>query len=134
MNIKDIKSFIKEYQDTPEADAGVFLLQVTAEIYAMMKRKKVSQKSLADKLKCSEANLSRMLSGEQNLTLETLYRIYAALGEEPQIVCKSSMIKNIVGVYYEESENKIVTGAIASTSQNRPAQFISGHITHHQAQ
>ena len=57
-------------------------------IYEILEAKGMTQKELAQKLGKTETEVSRWLSGTHNLTLSTICKISAALGEEIVIVPK----------------------------------------------
>lgn len=57
-------------------------LEITTQILAILKRKGMTQRDLAERLGKKEAEVSRMLTGLQNLTLRTLTKVEAALEED----------------------------------------------------
>ena len=57
----------------------------------IMDEKGMTQKELAQKLGKTETEVSRWLSGTHNLTLSTICKISAALGEEIVIVPKLAL-------------------------------------------
>lgn len=62
---------------------------VIEEIHAMMERKNISQKKLAEKLGVTTANISKQLSGDNNLTLKSIARICVALTSKPHFKLSS---------------------------------------------
>lgn len=50
-----------------------------------LKESSMTQKSLAQKIKMKESQLTRILKAESNITLETVARIYHAFGGRPTI-------------------------------------------------
>lgn len=50
-----------------------------------LKENSMTQKSLAQKIKMKESQLTRILKAESNITLETVARIYHAFGCRPTI-------------------------------------------------
>ena len=60
-------------------------------IYEILEAKGMTQKELAQKLGKTETEVSRWLSGTHNLTLSTICKISAALGEEIVIVPKLAL-------------------------------------------
>lgn len=66
---KDIKERAKYYM-------------AKAKIIKLRKDKKLSQQALADKMKVKREFVSRIESGNQNITLETLIKIATATGKE----------------------------------------------------
>ncbi|MDX2250599.1 MAG: helix-turn-helix transcriptional regulator [Bacteroidia bacterium] len=57
-------------------------LDITEQVMAILKKKKMTQRDLAQLLRKSEPEVSRMLSGFQNLTLKTLTLLESVLGED----------------------------------------------------
>ena len=53
--------------------------EVAKSILGAMEERKVTKAALARRLQTSRANVSQMLSGEENLTLETLCKIMVVL-------------------------------------------------------
>ncbi len=60
-------------------------LQVAMAIRALRKSAKLSQQNLASKMQVKREFISRMESGQQNITLETLYRVADATNKHLQI-------------------------------------------------
>ncbi|WP_215647418.1 helix-turn-helix domain-containing protein [Desulfovibrio desulfuricans] len=58
---------------------------VSQQIYAMLNRRGLSQKNLSEMLKCSEAAISKNLSGDANLTLKTIAKMLTVLSAEMKI-------------------------------------------------
>jgi DNA-binding XRE family transcriptional regulator len=54
----------------------------------LRKKKKLSQAALAKKMKVKREYISRLESGQQNITLNTLYKIGAVVGKEVEVVFK----------------------------------------------
>lgn len=81
------KSFIKRYTKKEREDIAerVRYLQVAAEIRKLRKKLGLSQGLLAQKMKVKREFISRMESGTQNVTLDTLYRVGEATGREVAI-------------------------------------------------
>lgn len=57
-------------------------LDIVEQVVAILHRRGMSQRELAQRLGKSEAEVSRMLSGLHNLTLKTLTKLEVALGED----------------------------------------------------
>ena len=63
---------------------------VTADILECMEEKGIYKADLAKKLGTSKANVTQMLNGERNLTIDSLYEISNAIGAELDIhLCSS---------------------------------------------
>lgn len=70
------------------ADSRIFVdksLEIADYIFRLMEEKGLKQKDLADKMGKSEAEVSKILGGMHNLTLRSIAKLEAALGEV--IVC-----------------------------------------------
>lgn len=61
--------------------SGVRRAEVMQQVRKIMRDKGISNLDLAKRLKVSEPAMSRMLKGDQNVKLDTLYRIADALDE-----------------------------------------------------
>lgn len=57
-------------------------LDITEEVYALLKQKNWTQKDLADQLGKTPAEVSRWLSGTHNLTLRSIAKLEAVLGQD----------------------------------------------------
>ena len=55
------------------------LIQLGSRIREIRNRKKMTQENLAEGCNCEKANISRIESGQTNLTLRSLYKIAKAL-------------------------------------------------------
>ena len=74
---------------TPEIKLQMEMsVAIANRIYEILEAKGMTQKELAQKLGKTETEVSRWLSGTHNLTLSTICKISAALGEEIVIVPK----------------------------------------------
>lgn len=83
----DIRSTI-----TPEMKLQMEMsVAIANRIYEILEAKGMTQKELAQKLGKTETEVSRWLSGTHNLTLSTICKISAALGEEIVIVPKLAL-------------------------------------------
>lgn len=58
---------------------------ISQQICGVLKRRGLSQKELAILLGCSEAAVSKNLSGDANLTLKTIAKILSALSAEMKV-------------------------------------------------
>lgn len=64
-----------------------FRASVQHVIFCVMKKKRISQKRLSELLKCHYLSINQLFSDDANPSLETLARIFFALGEEPSLTC-----------------------------------------------
>jgi len=77
---------------TPEMKLQMEMsVAIANRIYEILEAKGMTQKELAQKLGKTETEVSRWLSGTHNLTLSTICKISAALGEEIVIVPKLAL-------------------------------------------
>ena len=60
-------------------------LRFAMQLRELRKQKKLSQAALARKMRVKREFISRIESGRQNMTLETLYRIAEVTGKELQV-------------------------------------------------
>ena len=63
-------------------------LKVAIELRELRKKQKLSQSALAKKMHVKREFISRIESGTQNVTLETLYRIGDAMGRKVEVSFK----------------------------------------------
>lgn len=73
--------------------------ETTFKIESLMELHNLSKKQLAERLGVSKATVSRILSGNRNMTLETLTKVAYALGCRPQIE-----LKPLIADEFEEIE------------------------------
>ena len=75
-----MNSFSKERRERIKKRARY--LVASMELRKMRRKMKISQTDLAIKMKVKREFISRIESGRQNITLETLYKIAEATGKE----------------------------------------------------
>lgn len=66
---EEIKIFVRQYTD------------IVLRIYQILEAKGYTQKDLADKMKKKPSEINKWLKGNHNLTLKTLAKLEAELGE-----------------------------------------------------
>jgi len=76
---KEIKQFVKKQNE------------IAYQIYSVLKEEKISQKVFAKKINMKESQLSKILSGDANLTIKTITKIESALDRD--IIYIPSFIK-----------------------------------------
>jgi ribosome-binding protein aMBF1 (putative translation factor) len=69
-------------------DEERFMTSVMAEIYELRKKSGITQKELAKNINIPQSELSRIETGNQNITLLMLYRILTGIGRKPRTVNK----------------------------------------------
>lgn len=67
-------------------DEERFMTSILAEIYALRKESKITQKELAEKINIPQSELSRIETGNQNISLQMFYRILTGMGRTPHTV------------------------------------------------
>ncbi|SEH39907.1 helix-turn-helix domain-containing protein [Chryseobacterium culicis] len=103
--------FLKEIIDQTSKDTEIFIdkySDIVLRINQILKEKNISQKDLATSMGKSPSELSKWLSGNHNLTLRSIAKIEAELGEsiiEIPLKCFTSNFK-------EEWEQTIVSFVI----------------------
>jgi transcriptional regulator with XRE-family HTH domain len=83
-----IKRFIEEsenYDTNPDVQKETLKILVTGEILKVMQEKSIKKAELAKRLRTTPANVTQMLNGNRNLTLDTLYDIAYALGSKVNV-------------------------------------------------
>ncbi len=70
------------------------ILDVTEQIWAKMKKLNLKQKDVAQKLDCTPAHISSVLSGSRNMTLRTLSDITDALDCDIKIYISDNTFDN----------------------------------------
>lgn len=85
MKISELKKSMLKYSKTLDCKQGVWRIEVTADIYHLMEKKGMNKAALARLLKTSKSNVTMLLSGDRNLTLNKVFEIYYHLGERPMI-------------------------------------------------
>ncbi len=97
--------------------------EIADHIEVLLEKKGWSQKDLAKAMKKTEAEISRMLNTPQNLTLKTLARIEAALGEEVIIVPKRPQYSSFVWQTRSiQQEERIMLGQFNFSNSMRVTQ------------
>ena len=83
MSGNGIKRFIEEaenYDTNPDVQKETLKILVTGEILKVMQEKSINKAELAKRLRTTPANVTQMLNGNRNLTLDSLYDIACVLG------------------------------------------------------
>ena len=53
---------------------------IAVKVLLSMKQEHITQKSLAERMNCTQQNISKILKGKENMSLETLTKLEEALG------------------------------------------------------
>lgn len=90
-----------EQMDQAELDFGQLSLEVAEEIAKKMKDKSLSKADLAKRLGTSRAYVTKILTGDANLSLKTLAKLQNALEAKFEFSLVSKMKK---GISFDESQ------------------------------
>lgn len=85
---ESVNEMLKDPEFKAEYEAEGLRLQLAHELYEARNKRHISQKKLADKLKMPQQQISRIEMGNQNITLDTLSRITAALNVRADVKLK----------------------------------------------
>ncbi len=92
---KKKQSLIQELREKAKPENKRFIslnLDITAQVYALLKQKGMTQKEFAKAIGKNESEVSRWLTGLHNLTLKSIAKMEAVLGEEiiitPEKACE----------------------------------------------
>lgn len=118
-NLDKFKEFVEP--NTPQGqtqieslkkDKGWLILsgEIAARIHKVLREKKMSQNDLAQRLGLTKSSVSKMLSGNTNFTLETLWRLEKALDITLiAVYSDTSTISNSLNkVSYDSPESKLM--------------------------
>lgn len=83
--ISSLKDWTESRKNDPDYVASGLIVDLTEEISAVMEERKMNRSALAKKLKCSTAYITKLLRGEENLTIKKIAQIAIALELEPKI-------------------------------------------------
>jgi transcriptional regulator with XRE-family HTH domain len=73
------KRMLDQYEDDPEYVAEGILIDINEQIVRLMKHLDMNKSQLAEKLGVSNAYVTKLLGGNENLTIKQLVRIVAVL-------------------------------------------------------
>lgn len=80
-----IRNYIRENENSFWFKLEELLYDLTETIYERMKQKGISQRELAKRLGVSDAYISKILKGNENISLKTLLKLALALGLNVEI-------------------------------------------------
>jgi len=108
----------KTYMENPDIRKEMVKNEVTKKILDAMEVKDISKADLARKLNTTPSNISQILNGNRNLTIDTICEISMALGMISQIsfVDKDSLSSDCFK--FEDSE--VYTGSLADYADSLP--------------
>ena len=113
----------KNYMENPDIRKEMVKNEVTKKILDAMEEKNISKADLARKLKTTPSNVSQILNGNRNLTIDTICEISMALGMMSQIsfVDKDSLSTNC----FTFDDSEIYTGSLEACSGSLPGGYWS---------
>ena len=76
---KTFKSYLEKYGRDPEFQAERLIIDLTEQIAKRLEDGSLTRSELAKRLKCSNAYITKLMRGEQNLTIRTIVQIANAL-------------------------------------------------------
>ncbi len=76
---KQFESLVEQFKDDIEYISEGIIIDVTEQIHKQMKEKNITRSQLAQKLGCSNAYITKLLNGGENLTLKKIVQIAHAL-------------------------------------------------------
>lgn len=79
---KSLENFYEDVKNDPEFIAEDLILRITEKISRIMKDKNISKSELAERLNTSKAYITKLLNGNPNMTVMTISKLSAVLGEE----------------------------------------------------
>ncbi len=123
MGKNGIKRFIsssKTYMDNPDIRKEMLKNEVTKKILDAMEEKKFSKADLARKLNTTPSNVSQILNGHRNLTVDTICEISMALGMVSQIGFEDKDSLSTNCFKFEESE--VYTGYLEDYADSLPGE------------
>jgi transcriptional regulator with XRE-family HTH domain len=78
-SVERLRYLVDEFQDDPDYELYGVLLDVTESIVRRMIEKNIRRTDLAERLGTSRAYVTKLLDGQENMTLKTLVRVANAL-------------------------------------------------------
>jgi transcriptional regulator with XRE-family HTH domain len=73
------EKLLEKYENDPEYIAEGLLIDITEQIVDLVERAQLNRTQLAQKLNCSNAYVTKLLNGSENLTVKKLVQIAQAL-------------------------------------------------------
>ena len=77
---KSLKEYYDEFKDDPEFIAEELVFDITERISRIMENNDISRTELANRLRTTKAYITKLLDGNTNMTLLTIAKLQAALG------------------------------------------------------
>jgi len=103
-------NYLRKKRENPEYRKREKLAEVAADLRILLAEAGLSQRDLAGRLGLSDQALSKKLTGNANLTLETLFDLCDALGKDYEIVYRDKAAKRVVQDLSQTLEGAYVFG------------------------
>ena len=102
------RKLAEQYKDDPEYILEGLLIDINEQLVGEMERKKITRTQLAKQLNCSNAYITKLLNGTENLTLKKLLEVALALGKEIDIALKprNADVKRFFHFSYKHISNE----------------------------
>lgn len=112
-----------EYRDNNQ-DWLALSATIALRVRQILRTEKISQSDLADRMEVSTAQVSKILSGKENLGLKTLCKIESALGQRifPTAI-RSDHFPTRLQCTWIQSTPDFVSGDTASVKKEGPSAF-----------
>ncbi len=88
---------LRRLEGDPEYVFEGLQFDIMEQMLALMEMRGVTRSRLARELGCSDAYVTKLLKGTQNLTLRTLFNVSRVLGGELQVTLKAGASRRKVG-------------------------------------
>jgi transcriptional regulator with XRE-family HTH domain len=117
---EEVPEFQASIDALPE-DSRIFVdksLEIAHFIHFLMEQKGMKQKDLAGQLNKSEAEMSKILGGMQNLTLRTIAKLEAALGTDIIRTAK-------VWYTFKQSAPSVANAEVVDETEEQAATYVN---------
>lgn len=117
---KWFSSQIEKYEDDLEFRYEGLLLKINEQIIELMKNLGISRAEMAQKLNCSSPYITKLLRGDQNLTVKKLLQIAGVLNVNLSVDLSEKPDKNLHHDYFH---NHVYHYKIDENEKNKPNIF-----------
>lgn len=101
---------------------------IALSIHYYLRKSNITQKELADKLGVTQAYVTKLMKGNENLTIETICKVQDALGEELVTVCRPYEYRENVRAWNVSAFNFTSRSQVYKYSSNATPEY--AHIGH----
>jgi len=119
---KKYKDFIRKAEESPDYWADLFTLELTEDLWKIMKERKIGQKKLSNLLGTSEGYISRVLNGDENLSIKSISKLSLALGCAPHIHIAA---KNIIVEWKERTSSETRIEIVFESYPEKGENFVT---------